>query len=233
MNLRRARKLALALPVVATVAPRGLQLKLLEFLELAAPAATCGRRPARPRRWLVASAAASGSLKTGLKVFVIPKNLGNTYFTTADSANSGGAIAALTTLGETGTETSGTAATPSCADPGHPGGDLQGRQHADRVRHRPDRAVPDAQVGHEAAASPSSPTTPTRRPAGTMFINQASTAQIGTSEVDVLAKELGDSGQIAIVSAAASATNQNAWIGYMKTELKKYPKMSLVSHRLR
>jgi rhamnose transport system substrate-binding protein len=62
-----------------------------------------------------------------------------------------------------------------------------------------------------------------------MFINQASTAQIGTSEVDVLAKEIGESGQIAIVSAAASATNQNAWIGYMKTELKKYPKMSLVS----
>ena len=62
-----------------------------------------------------------------------------------------------------------------------------------------------------------------------MFINQASTAQIGTSEVDVLANEIGDSGQIAIVSAAASATNQNAWITYMKQELKKYPKMTLVS----
>jgi rhamnose transport system substrate-binding protein len=31
------------------------------------------------------------------------------------------------------------------------------------------------------------------------------------------------------VSAAASATNQNAWIGYMKQQLKKYPKMKLVS----
>ncbi len=31
------------------------------------------------------------------------------------------------------------------------------------------------------------------------------------------------------MSAAASATNQNAWIGYMKSELKKYPKMKLVS----
>ena len=31
------------------------------------------------------------------------------------------------------------------------------------------------------------------------------------------------------MSAAASATNQNAWIGYMKQELKKYPKMKLVS----
>ena len=59
-------------------------------------------------------------------------------------------------------------------------------------------------------------------------MNQASTAQIGTSEVDLLTKEIHSSGEIAIVSAA-SATNQNAWIGYMKTELKKYPKMKLVS----
>ena len=38
------------------------------------------------------SSSGSGGLKSGLKVFVIPKNLGNNYFTTADSAKSGGAI---------------------------------------------------------------------------------------------------------------------------------------------
>ena len=62
-----------------------------------------------------------------------------------------------------------------------------------------------------------------------LFINQASTAQIGTSEVDLLAKQINSTGDIAIVSAAASATNQNAWIGYMKQELTKYPNMHLVS----
>ena len=62
-----------------------------------------------------------------------------------------------------------------------------------------------------------------------LFVNQASTAEIGTSEVDLLAKELHDTGEIGIVSAAATATNQNAWIGYMKQELTKYPKMKLVS----
>ena len=62
-----------------------------------------------------------------------------------------------------------------------------------------------------------------------LFINQASTPAIGTSEVDLLAKEIGDSGEIGIVSAAASATNQNAWIGFMKQELTKYPKMKLVA----
>src|SRR5580704_5947671 len=63
------------------------------------------------------SSASAGGLKTGLKVFIIPKNLGNSYFTTADSAGSGGAIAALDTLGETGTETSGTTATASAQIP--------------------------------------------------------------------------------------------------------------------
>ena len=47
--------------------------------------------------------------------------------------------------------------------------------------------------------------------------------------MDLLAKEIHDTGEIGIVSAAASATNQNTWIGYMKQELKKYPKMKLVS----
>src|SRR5207302_350556 len=63
------------------------------------------------------SASAAGGLKTGLKVFVIPKNLGNNYFTTADSAKTGGALAALSTLGATGTESSGTQATPASQIP--------------------------------------------------------------------------------------------------------------------
>ena len=41
------------------------------------------------------TASAAAPLKTGLKVFVIPKNLGNPYFTTSDSVKSGGALAAL------------------------------------------------------------------------------------------------------------------------------------------
>src|SRR5262249_6650043 len=57
------------------------------------------------------SASAASGLKTGLKGFGIPKNLGNNYFTVADSVKTGGALAALKTLGETGTETSGNAAT--------------------------------------------------------------------------------------------------------------------------
>src|SRR5262249_56458734 len=66
----------------------------------------------------MALAASSGKpLKKGVKVFVIPKNPGNPYFTAADSVKSGGALAALKRLGEKGTETSGTAATAASQIP--------------------------------------------------------------------------------------------------------------------
>jgi rhamnose transport system substrate-binding protein len=63
-----------------------------------------------------------------------------------------------------------------------------------------------------------------------MFINQASAEDLGKSEVQLLAKQIGNAGDIAILSATANATNQNTWIDFMKTELKKpeYSKMKLV-----
>lgn len=174
------------------------------------------------------ASSSTGALKTGLKVFIIPKNLGNNYFTTADSANSGGAIAALDTLGETGTETSGTAATPASQIPAIQAAISKGANVLIVSATDPTALCPtlNAAMKRGITVITYDSDAPTCRD---MFINQASTAQIGTSEVDVLASELHDTGDIAIVSAAASATNQNAWIGYMKQELTKYPNMKLVA----
>ena len=62
-----------------------------------------------------------------------------------------------------------------------------------------------------------------------VFVNQANSEQIGRSEVDLLAQQLNSTGQIAILSAASTAANQNTWIGFMKDELAtKYPNMKLV-----
>jgi rhamnose transport system substrate-binding protein len=63
-----------------------------------------------------------------------------------------------------------------------------------------------------------------------LFINQADSEAIGRSQVQVLGKELGYKGQIAILSATPNATNQNTWIKFMKDELKqpKYSGMKLV-----
>jgi rhamnose transport system substrate-binding protein len=174
------------------------------------------------------AATGPGGLKTGLKVFVIPKNLGNPYFTTADSVNSGGALAALSALGETGTETSGTAATPASQIPAIQAAVTKGANILIVSATDPTALCPtlNSAMTKGITVVMYDSDAPTCRD---LFVNQASTAQIGTSEVDLLAKQIGSSGDIGIVSAAASAPNQNAWIGYMKQELKKFPKMHLVS----
>jgi rhamnose transport system substrate-binding protein len=220
MAKRRATWLALALPVAATVA--------LAACSSSSSSSSSSSAATSAATGSSSSAAASGGLKTGLKVFVIPKQLGNNYFTTADSANSGGAISALNTLGESGTETSGTAATPASQIPAIQAAISKGANALIVSATDPTALCPTLSSAMKRGITVVTydSDAPTCR---SMFINQASTAQIGTSEVDVLAKQLNDTGQIAIVSAAASATNQNAWIGYMNQQLKKYPKMSLAA----
>ena len=61
--------------------------------------------------------------------------------------------------------------------------------------------------------------------------NQANSELVGRVEVQMLAEMIGYKGQIAILSAGATMTNQNTWIEWMKEELKdpKYANMELVS----
>ncbi|MFI6345713.1 rhamnose ABC transporter substrate-binding protein [Streptomyces sp. NPDC050560] len=63
-----------------------------------------------------------------------------------------------------------------------------------------------------------------------VFINQASSEEIGRSLVRNIGKQIGYKGKVAILSATQNATNQNTWIGFMKDELKnpKYKGMKLV-----
>ncbi|MEV5498317.1 rhamnose ABC transporter substrate-binding protein [Nonomuraea fuscirosea] len=63
-----------------------------------------------------------------------------------------------------------------------------------------------------------------------IFINQASSEDVGRSQVQLLSELIGGEGEIAILSATANATNQNTWIEFMQDELKKpeYAKMKLV-----
>jgi rhamnose transport system substrate-binding protein len=178
---------------------------------------------------IVGGVAYAASLEKGLKVFVIPKNLGNSYFTTADSVKTGGALAALKTLGEVGTETSGTAATAASQLPAIQASIAKGAKILLISATDPTALCPTLKqaMAKGVVVVTYDSDAPTCRD---LFINQASTANIGESEVDAIAKEVGPAGgQIAIVSAAASATNQNAWISYMHVELKKYPKLDLVA----
>jgi rhamnose transport system substrate-binding protein len=169
-----------------------------------------------------------GGLKKGLAAYVIPKLLGAQYFTVADTAKSGGAIAALQQLGENGSETSGTAATPASELPAIQAAITKGAQILIVSATDPTALCPtlkSAMAKGITVVTYDSDAPSCRN----LFVNQASSSAIGFDLVDLMAKEIGKSGDIAIVSAAASATNQNTWIKYMKQELAKYPNVHLVS----
>ena len=178
------------------------------------------------------SADATGSptstgIKKGLLVYFIPKDTQNPYEVLADK----GGEKALTELGGKVVVSSGTQDTAAAQIPS-----IQAaiQAHANAIviaGNDPSALCPTLNQAASAGiaivsfdSDISCGTSPNH-----LFINQANTEQVGTSEVDLLAKEIGGKGQIAILSAAASATNQNAWIGYMKQELTKYPNMQLVS----
>jgi rhamnose transport system substrate-binding protein len=62
-----------------------------------------------------------------------------------------------------------------------------------------------------------------------IFVNQATAEGIAKIEVDLITKEIGDAGDIAILSATANAANQNAWIELMKKDLAaNHPNVKLV-----
>jgi rhamnose transport system substrate-binding protein len=186
----------------------------------AAPASSA----AAPASSAAAGSGAPANIKKGLVVYFIPKDTQNPYEVIADK----GGASALTELGGKVVVSSGTADTAAAQIPSIQAA-IQAKADAIVIAgNDPSALCPSLaqaqSAGVKVVSFDSDVTCPNH-----LFINQANTEQIGTSEVDLLAKEINSTGQIAILSAAATATNQNAWIGYMKQELTKYPNMKLVS----
>ena len=62
-----------------------------------------------------------------------------------------------------------------------------------------------------------------------VFVQPADADGIAKAQVDMIAKAIGDEGEIAILSATANAANQNTWIDLMKKELEaNHPNIKLV-----
>lgn len=165
------------------------------------------------------------TIKKGLLVYAIPKDTTNPYEVIADN----GIKKAIGALGGKVVVSSGTQDTAAAQEPSI---EAAIQAHANAIiiaGNDPTALCPDlaqAQAAGITVVSFDSDVTCKNH----LFINQANTQQIGTSEVDLLGSEIGDKGQIAILSAASTATNQNSWIKYMKQELKKpkYKGMKLV-----
>ena len=170
------------------------------------------------------AAQATSSLKKGLTVFYIPKDTLNPYEVIADR---GGKIA-LTQMGSKQVVQSGTKDTAAAQLPAVQTAIQTGADAIVIAGNDPAALCP--QLKQAMAKGIAVVTFDSDTNCRQLFINQADTETIGRSQIQELGKEMGYKGEFAILSAASTATNQNAWIKYMKLELKlpKYKNMKLV-----
>jgi len=158
-------------------------------------------------------------------IFVLPKTTDNPYFTTAFAGN----LKANKVLGDT-LKMVGPTANSTTTQTQYVDQLIQ--EHADAiiVSANDPLAIKDALLKAEAKGIKVVGYDSDPVGARDVFVNQANTEQIGRIEVQVLGKLINYTGQIAILSATTTATNQNAWIGYMKQELALplYKNMKLV-----
>ncbi len=171
-----------------------------------------------------AIAAPTRSAAGGKTFYYIPKDTLNPYEVIADH---GGKLA-LTELGHTQVVSSGTEDTAAAQQPAIQAA-IQSHAAGIVIAGNDPQAVCPAlkQAQAQGAKVVAFDSDVNCRP---LFINQADTETIGRSQIQLIAKLMGYKGQFAILSAASTATNQNAWIKYMQLELKKptYKNMQLV-----
>jgi len=158
-------------------------------------------------------------------VTFLPKNLGNPYFDTSDK----GGAAAVKEFGGKFSEVGPQEATPDGQVPFINTAAQQGIG-ALVVSANDPKAIGDAlNEAREAGTKVvtfDSDTDPEYRD---LFINQASAEGIAKVQVSMIAEQIGDAGDIAILSAAANATNQNEWIELMKKEIAaSHPNIKIV-----
>ncbi|MEW9547121.1 rhamnose ABC transporter substrate-binding protein [Nonomuraea sp. NPDC050783] len=173
-----------------------------------------------------AAANPDAPLKRGLKIAFLPKQVNNPYFTIADQ----GGVAAAKEFGGTGKEVGPSDASAS-SQVSYINTLIQQKQDAIVISaNDPDAVVPALKQARAAGIKVVSYDSDTAPEGRDVFVNQAGAEDLGRTEVQLLAKQLGNKGKIAILSATPNATNQNTWIEFMKDELKKpeYKDMELV-----
>ncbi|TDC85436.1 rhamnose ABC transporter substrate-binding protein [Micromonospora sp. KC606] len=166
-------------------------------------------------------------IKEGLKIAFLPKQVNNPYFTTADNggkeavtevkgefkevgpseASASSQVSYINTLSQQGMDVIVTSANDPNAICG---------------------ALNQAKAAGAKIVTFDSDTKPECRQ---IFVNQVTAQGIAENQVKLISEQIGGEGEIAILSATANATNQNAWIELMKEELKKpeYSKIKLVT----
>ncbi len=196
-----------AAPTVAAAAPTAAAAvkQAAPTVAAAAPTAAAAAKAAAP---------AAGGGKTYI---LVPKNLGNPYFDTANK----GAQEAAKELGVTVTYQG-----PATADATqqiqllnsliaqNPGGLAISADDSDAL-------VPVGKTAMGKGIPVVSFDSAVGTGGRTVHVNQANSEDIGRGQIQLVNKLLNGKGKIAILSATSTAPNQNKWIEYMKDELKK------------
>ena len=160
-----------------------------------------------------------------LAITFVPKNLGNAYFDTSDA----GGKEAIEEFGGTYDEQAPATGTPdgqvsfinTLTQQGVGGLVVSANDPAaicDAINEARDAGIKVVTFDSDTSAD-----------CRDLFINQATAEGIAKIQVDLISEQIGDEGEIAILSATANATNQNAWIELMKAELEaNHPNITLV-----
>ncbi len=169
--------------------------------------------------------ASSAAADANLAITFLPKNLGNPYFDTSDK----GGEAAIKEFGGTYAEVGPAEASPD-AQVSYINTLTQQQVGGIVVSANDKTAICDAlQQARDADVKVVTFDSDTDPECRDLYVNQATSEGIAKVQVDMIAEQIGDAGEVAILSASANATNQNAWIELMKTELStNHPNITLV-----
>ncbi|WP_314507034.1 rhamnose ABC transporter substrate-binding protein [uncultured Microbacterium sp.] len=160
-----------------------------------------------------------------LSITMLPKNLGNPYFDTS----TGGAQEATDEFGGTFEEVGPSEASPTSQVQYIQTAAQQGAGGLIVSANDPEAICDALNEARDAGVKVVTFDSDTNPDCRDLFINQATAEGIAKIQVDLIAEQIGDAGQIAVLSASANATNQNAWIETMKELLASdHPDIELV-----
>jgi rhamnose transport system substrate-binding protein len=165
-------------------------------------------------------------LKKGLKTVSIPKQLGNPY----EEFEHSGVDEALEELGGSNRISGPTDAGASTQIPLI---NAAVQQNVDAIiiaGNDPNAVAPALKQAAQRGVKIVGMDSDVAPDARSVFVNQVTTQLVGENQVESIGRQIDYKGEIAILSATANATNQNAWIDVMKETLKKpkYKNMKLV-----
>ncbi len=173
-----------------------------------------------------ASTPAETSAATGnLSVTFVPKNLGNPYFDTSDK---GGEIA-VKEFGGTYDRVAPTAASPSGQVPFINTLMQQGVGAIVLSATDPVALCDSLNAARAAGVKVVTYDSDTNKECRDIFVLQATAEGIAKAQVDIIAKQIGDAGEIAFCSGVANAPTQNGWIDLMKKDIAdNHPNITVV-----